>query len=121
MKLLAKYSGSLVDCEGPSAREDEAVVGLQASLRSSASLKAILEGARSRCRDKNIGAGQMKRIEGIYARYEQHQKAVRDHCLDYFNSVPSTRLAGGMHRRTGELVAQGKILFAELREAILTF
>jgi hypothetical protein len=62
----------------------------------------------------------MQMIERICQRYEKHQKEVRDHCLDYFNSEPALRMSN-LHDRTGELIRSGKTLFEELRAAILTF
>lgn len=121
MKILSTYKSPRPECLGPSVEEDEAVMGLQASLRSSESLRAILECARERCQKSNIDGSQMKLIETICDNYQKHQKAVQDHCLDYFNTEPLGRTAGKLHERTGELVKNGKKLFSELREAILTF
>jgi len=96
------------------------VVGLQASLRSSSSLRAILECAKERRVGHDIDAERMRMIERICQRYEQHQQEVRDHCLDYFSAEPALRRSN-LRERTGELISSGKTLFAELREAILTF
>ncbi len=121
MILLPQYERPRPEFRGPSSDEDEAVVGLQASLRSSASLRAILECAKGRCRSRNIDSEQMRLIERICRTYEQHQKDVRDHCLDYFNTEPDLRMKQGLHERTDLLLRSGKTLYAELREAILTF
>ena len=91
MKILPKYAGRLVLVE--ESREDEAVEGLRASLRSSDSLKGILDRAKSRCEKRQgVDGQQLHLIEGICQRYEAHQKAVRDHCLDYYNAVPERRV-----------------------------
>jgi len=96
-------------------------MGLKASLRSSSSLRAILECAKGRCAKRNIDGDQMKMIERICLRYEKHHKEVRDHCLDYFSYEPQARKSSELHERTGELIRSGKTLFSELREVILTF
>lgn len=121
MNILTQYSGFVTQA-GNCEAEDEAVVGLQASLRSSGSLRAILEMARKRCTaQKGVNSGRMLVIETICVRYEMHEKAVRDHCLDYFNAEPEDRLAGGMlHDRTVDLLVTGRRLYADLRKAILT-
>lgn len=121
MRILPLYERPHSECSGPSVEEDEAVIGLQASLRSSASLRAILECAKGRRQSRNIDGEQMKLIERICRNYEDHQKSVRDHCLDYFNTEPLSRTSPVLHERTRELVSKGKTLFSELREAILTF
>ena len=119
MRILPVYAGLSRECAGPSVEEDEAVVGLQASLRSSDSLKGILECAKSRALKRNINSEKLGMIEQICVRYEAHQKAVRDHCLDYYNTEPTARIAPMMHERTGELIQTGRQLYTELRQVIL--
>jgi hypothetical protein len=121
MKLLSQYSGYVAQA-GSCEVEDEAVVGLEASIRSSGSLRAILELARKRCTaQKGVDGERLHRIETICVRYEEHEKAVRDHCLDYFNAEPSRRVPNGMlHERTVDLLVTGRRLYADLRKTILT-
>ena len=119
MKILPKYAGRLVLVE--ESREDEAVEGLRASLRSSDSLKGILDRAKSRCEKRQgVDGQQLHLIEGICQRYEAHQKAVRDHCLDYYNAVPERRVQPDLSGRTDELLREGNCLYTELRQAILS-
>jgi hypothetical protein len=120
MRILPEYAGVSTECAGPCMEEDEAVMGLQASLRSSDSLKGILECAKGRCVKRNLDSEKLKRIERICKRYESHQKDVRDHCLDYFNSAPTMRVAPALSGRTGELIRKGRELYSELRETILS-
>jgi hypothetical protein len=119
MRVLPEFSGVQANCDAPCAEQDEAVVGLQASIRSSDSLKGILECARRRQNAKAMDAKNLELIERICARYERHQKEVRDHCLDYFNQVPSARMVPGLASRTNFLVKEGKVLYSALRGAIL--
>ena len=119
MKILPKYAGRFVVAE--ESREDEAVEGLRASLRSSDSLKGILDRAKGRCEKRQGMDGQtLHAIEGICRRYEAHQKAVRDHCLDFYNSVPERRVQPDLSGRTDELLREGSQLYDELRSAILS-
>lgn len=118
MQVLPEFTGHMC-VNAPCADQDEAVVGLQASLRSSDSLKGILECARRRQMARAIDSEKLHLIEGICTRYERHQKEVRDHCLDYFNSVPAARMAPDLVSRTNSLLKEGKYLYSELRGAIL--
>ncbi|HNX05152.1 MAG TPA: hypothetical protein PKI32_06600 [Opitutales bacterium] len=119
MKILPRYSSRPVLIE--SSETDEAVDGLQASIRSSDSLKGILDRARDRyAKQQGVDGDKLRTIERICTRYEEHQKAVRDHCLDYYNSVPTQRQAPGLRERTSELVEAGRELYNELRKAILS-
>jgi hypothetical protein len=118
MRVLPEFTG--VTCvNAPCADQDEAVVGLQASLRSSDSLKGILECARRRQMTHAIDGEKLQHIERICSRYEKHQKEVRDHCLDYFNAIPAVRMAPDLVSRTNSLLKEGINLYSELRGAIL--
>lgn len=119
MRVLPEFSGVQVNFDAPCAEQDEAVVGLQASLRSSDSLKGILECARRRQNARAMDAKNLELIERICVRYERHQQEVRDHCLDYFNQVPATRMVPELASRTNFLVKEGKVLYSALRGAIL--
>ena len=119
MKILPRYSSKPILL--PSADEDAAVDGLQASLRSSDSLKGILDRAKDRCaKHQGVDGDKLRTIERICLRYEAHQKAVRDHCLDYYGSIPAERVAPDLHERTCELIEAGRALYGELRSAILS-
>jgi hypothetical protein len=119
MKILPQYSGLRTDCDGAGAETDLAVVGLEASLRSSESLHAILECAKKRCTTRPFASDKLRTIEELCRIYEAHHKAVRDHCLDYFNAVPNDRIQPQVRARTGELVRKGQELCAQLRAVLL--
>jgi hypothetical protein len=63
----------------------------------------------------------MRVIEKVCAQYEEHHKAVRDHCLDYYSARPELRSAQSVSQRTNELMRAGRELFGQLREVILQF
>jgi hypothetical protein len=118
MRVLPEFTGE--KCTGaPCVEQDEAVVGLQSSLRSSESLRGILECARHKKVGGMIKEENLDLIERVCVRYERHQKEVRDHCLDYFNHVPTDRLNPELTERTQFLMKEGKVLYSALRNAIL--
>ena len=119
MKILPQYSGLRFDCASLTTGADEAVVGLEASLRSSESLRAILECAKTRCSSHAFDTERLRMIEELCRTYEAHHKAVRDHCLDYYNTDPEGRVQPVLRKRTGDLVLKGRALYTQLREAIL--
>lgn len=121
MRLLPQYADVFSPSLTSQTGDDEAVTGLQSSLRSSAALRAILECARKRAQDRDIEKARIQQIEQICVRYEEHHKAVRDHCLDYYNIRPEVRASESVCRRTGQLMHEGKALYGELRELILAF
>lgn len=119
MRVLPEFNGVKCACDTPCAEQDEAVIGLEASIRSSDSLKGILECAKRRQATHAIDSKNLELIELICVRYERHQKDVRDHCLDYFNSVPTARMAPKLTSRTDFLLKEGRVLYSALRGAIL--
>ncbi|MBN2068723.1 MAG: hypothetical protein JW739_03715 [Opitutales bacterium] len=100
--------------------DGESIIGLQASLQSSNAILEILECARERLSGEIGKAPQLQRIETVCARYNEHQREVRDHCLDIMN-LGLKEIPKNVRIYTDMLMQRGQYLFQELSEAILLF
>ena len=120
MKLISPFYSVHSGISVASIEEAEAVEALESSLRSSKSLMAIVECAKKRHSDKKIASEKLVKIQEVCLVYQRHQREVRDHCLDYYNSDPSKRSSSALRSRTDELMREGRALYVQLREAILS-
>jgi hypothetical protein len=120
MMILPQYPEINSGLTTSSIEESEAVQALESSLRSSKSLYAIVQCARSRLLSRKLDTKQLAHIEEICLKYERHQIEVRDHCLDYYNATPARRISPEIHNRTIALVTEGKSLFSQLRETLFS-
>lgn len=100
--------------------ENSALEGLEASLRSSDSLKEIITCARDRARRAELAPERIAQIEDLCTEYQEHQEEVRKLCLN-LAICEAEDIPEDMDQYTDHLMQRGRELFARLSKAVLHF
>jgi seryl-tRNA synthetase len=100
--------------------ENSVLVGLEASLRSSDSLKEIITCARERASRAEVPSDRLTQIEELCEEYQQHQEEVRKLCLN-LAVCDEDDIPADMDEYTDHLMRRGRELFARLSKVVLQF